>query len=101
MRHGALSKKENHTFYKDTPKRKQKKTKQKKNLSSHTTATTDSSLYDDLTLAKKDIDTILFHLSYQTEPDLIDACSYQLKSAYMRYKYYLQQIQKTTDELVS
>lgn len=54
----------------------------------------DPTLLDDLGNVKRDIDTILLHLNYQTDPDLIDSYAYQLKSAYMRYKFLLRQIQK-------
>lgn len=67
--------------------------RKKKNQSSQEYVTTDPSLLDDLGDVKKDIDTILLHLNYQTDPDLIDSYAYQLKSAYMRYKFLLRQIQ--------
>lgn len=69
----------------------------KKNPSSQKTAMTDSSLVYGLSNAKKDIDTILLHLDYQTDPDLIDSYTYQLKGAYCRYKFFLRQIQKTVN----
>lgn len=68
----------------------------KRNLLSHNSAITDSSLLLDLNNAQKDIDTILLHLNYQTDPDLIDCYTYKLKGAYMRYKFLLRQIQQTT-----
>lgn len=71
-----------------------KKTTKKRNPLSHTTVITDSSLLMDLRDAKKDIDTILLHLNYQTDPDMIDCYTYQLKGAYMRYKFLLKQVQK-------
>lgn len=67
--------------------------RKKKNRSSQEYVITDPSLLDDLGNVKKDIDTILLHLNYQTDPDLIDSYAYQLKSAYMRYKFLLRQIQ--------
>lgn len=67
----------------------------KKNPSSQCFVMTDSYLLEDLGNAKKDIDTILLHLNYQTDPDLIDSYTYQLKGAYLRYKFLLRQIQKT------
>lgn len=67
--------------------------RKKKNQSSQEYVITDPSLLDDLGDVKKDIDTILLHLNYQTDPDLIDSYTYQLKSAYMRYKFLLRQIQ--------
>ena len=69
--------------------------RKKKNQSSQEYVITDPSLLDDLGNVKKDIDTILLHLNYQTDPDLIDSYAYQLKSAYMRYKFLLRQIQNT------
>lgn len=54
----------------------------------------DSLLINDLGNAKKDIDTILLHLDYQTDPDMIDCYTYQLKGAYMRYRFLLRQIQQ-------
>lgn len=71
-----------------------KRLNKKRNPLPHTTVITDSSLLIDLSDAKKDIDTILFHLNYQTDPDLIDCYAYQLKGAYMRYKFLLKQIQQ-------
>ena len=59
--------------------------------------TSDSYLLKDINNAKKDINTILQHLDYQTDPDLIDSYSYQLKGAYMRYKFLLRQIRQTTN----
>lgn len=67
----------------------------KKNPSSQHSVMTDSCLLEDLGNAKKDIDTILLHLNYQTDPDLIDSYTYQLKGAYLRYKFLLREIQKT------
>ena len=72
-------------------------TKKKKNPHSHTYANMDSVLIHDLRNAKKDIDTILLHLNYQTDPDLIDCYTYQLKGAYMRYKFLLRQIQQNRE----
>ena len=57
----------------------------------------DSCLIDDINLAKRDIETLLAHLDYQTDPDMIDCYSYQLKGAYMKYKFLLRQIQQTTN----
>lgn len=73
--------------------------KQKKNPSSHRGVTTDSSLLIDLDNAKKDIDTILLHLNYYTDPDLIDCYTYRLKGAYMRYKFLLKQVQKSNSSM--
>ncbi|MGN0152878.1 MAG: DUF2508 family protein [Lachnospiraceae bacterium] len=73
-----------------------KKGIKKKNRSSQNSVTTDSSLLVDLNNAKRDIDTLLLHLDYQTDPDLIDCYTYQLKGAYMRYKFLLRQAQQTT-----
>lgn len=73
-----------------------KKGIKKKNRFSQNSVTTDSSLLVDLNNAKKDIDTLLLHLDYQTDPDLIDCYTYQLKGAYMRYKFLLRQAQQTT-----
>ena len=70
--------------------------RKKKNPSSQT-VTTDSSLYKDMLIAKKEIDTLLSHLNYQTDPDLIDCYAYQLKGAYMRYKFLLKQIRLQTE----
>lgn len=72
-------------------------THKKKNPTSQQTGITDSYLLKDINNTKKDIETILLHLNYQTDPDLIDSYSYQLKSAYMRYKFLLRQIQNTTN----
>ena len=36
----------------------------------------------------------LADLNYQTDPDMIDCYTYQLKGAYMRYKFLLKQVQK-------
>ncbi|MCM1158755.1 MAG: DUF2508 family protein [Bacteroidales bacterium] len=73
---------------------RESRTKKKRNPSPHQRVMTDSSLLDDLSHAKKDIDTILFHLNYQTDPDLIDSYCYQLKGAYMRYRFFLRQVQQ-------
>lgn len=54
----------------------------------------ESPLMKDINKAKRDIETILLHLDYQTDPDLIDCYSYELKGAYMRYKFLLRQIQE-------
>lgn len=59
-------------------------------------STTDSSLLTDLNNTKKKIDTLLLHLNYQTDPDLIDCYAYQLKGAYMQYKFLLKQIQQNS-----
>lgn len=72
-----------------------KSSNKKRNPLSHNTVITDSSLLIDLSDAKKDIDTILLHLNYQTDPDLIDCYTYQLKGAYMRYKFLLKRVQQT------
>lgn len=74
-------------------KNKRKYVNQKKNLLSQNSVITDSSLLTEIKSAKKDIDTILLHLNYQTDPDLIDSYTYQLKGAYMRYKFLLRQAQ--------
>lgn len=66
----------------------------KRNPSLHNSVMTDSSLLINLNDAKKDIDTILLHLNYQTDPDLIDCYTYQLKGAYLRYKVLLKQAQQ-------
>ncbi len=68
----------------------------KKNPSPHQNELKDSYLLADIDNAKKDIETLLLHLNYQTDPDLIDCYSYQLKGAYMRYKFLLRQIQQVT-----
>ena len=54
----------------------------------------ESPLMQDINQTKRDIETILLHLDYQTDPDLIDCYSYELKGAYMRYKFLLRQIQE-------
>lgn len=69
------------------------KKKKKRNLLLHNSVITDSSLLIDLDDAQKDIDTILLHLNDQTDPDMIDCYTYQLKGAYMRYKFLLKQVQ--------
>lgn len=66
----------------------------KRNPLLQTTVITDPSLIIDLTDAKKDIDAILLHLNYQTDPDMIDCYTYQLKGAYMRYRFLLKQAQR-------
>lgn len=71
-------------------------TQEKKNPHSQKTETASSYLLDDINTTKRDIETLLLHLDYQTDPDLIDSYSYQLKGAYMRYKFLLRQIQQTT-----
>lgn len=68
--------------------------RKKRNPLPQDTVITDSSLRIDLSDAKKDIDTILLHLNYQTDPDLIDCYTYQLKGAYMRYRFLLKQAQR-------
>ena len=80
-----------------TSTKKQPFSQQKKNPSSHTHANQDSYLLEDINSAKQDIETLLLHLDYQTDPDLIDSYTYQLKGAYMRYKFLLRQIQQTTN----
>ncbi len=72
-------------------------TKEKKNSHSRVNGNTSSYLLDDINTTKRDIETLLLHLDYQTDPDLIDSYSYQLKGAYMRYKFLLRQIQQTTN----
>lgn len=67
--------------------------KPKRNPLPQNSVITDSSLLTEMYQAKKDIDTILLHLNYQTDPDLIDCYTYQLKGAYMRYKFLLRQAQ--------
>jgi hypothetical protein len=47
----------------------------------------------DLNQAKKEIDTLLLHLNYYTDPDLIDSYTYQLKGAYLKYRFFLRQLQ--------
>ncbi len=66
----------------------------KKNPFSQIAATTDSSLLIDLDNTKKEIDTLLLHLNDQTDPDLIDCYAYQLKGAYMQYKFLLKQMKQ-------
>ena len=80
-----------------TSAKKQSFAQQKKNSDSHTNENLNSYLLEDINTAKQDIETILLHLNYQTDPDLIDSYSYQLKGAYMRYKFLLRQIQQTTN----
>ncbi len=53
-----------------------------------------SFLMEDIHRVKRDIETLLLHLDYETDPDLIDSYTYQLKGAYMRYKFLLRQIQQ-------
>lgn len=53
-----------------------------------------SFLMEDIHKTKRDIETILLHLDYETNHDLIDSYTYQLKGAYMRYKFLLRQIQQ-------
>lgn len=65
----------------------------KKSPSPQNCTVTDSSLLIEMHQAKQDIDTILLHLNYQTDPDLIDCYIYQLKGAYMSYKFLLKQAQ--------
>lgn len=57
----------------------------------------DPLLLEDINIAKKDIETLLLHLDYQTDPDMIDCYSYQLKGAYMKYKFLLRQLQQTSN----
>ena len=78
-------------------KKKSSSIHKKKNPVSHECEIMDSYLLNDINNAKKDIETILLHLDYQTDPDLIDSYSYQLKGAYMRYRFLLRQIQQTTN----
>ena len=78
-----------------TSTKKQTFSQPKKNLGSHTHENQDSYLLEDINTAKQDIETLLLHLDYQTDPDLIDSYSYQLKGAYMRYKFLLRKIQQT------
>lgn len=80
-----------------TSTKKQVSTHEKKNLNSQKIEISDSYLLDDINTAKRDIETLLLHLDYQTDPDLIDSYSYQLKGAYMRYKFLLRQIQNATN----
>ena len=54
----------------------------------------DASLVNDLQHTKHMIDTLLLHLDYQTDPDLIDCYTYQLKGAYMQYRFLLKKIQQ-------
>ena len=68
----------------------------KKNPSSQT-VTTDSSLREEMLNTKREMDTLLSHLNYQTDPDLIDCYTYQLKGTYMRYKFLLKQIRLLSD----
>ena len=68
--------------------------KKKKNLPSLTAVTADSALLMDLNHTKEQIDTLLIHLGYQTDPDMIDSYTYQLKGAYMQYKFLLRQIEQ-------
>ncbi len=70
--------------------------RKKKNPSSQTVIT-DSSLRHEMSDTKKEIDTLLSHLNNQTDPDLIDSYAYQLKGAYMRYKFLLKQIRMLAD----
>jgi len=72
-------------------------THEKKNPNSRGKENSDSSLMQDINNTKRDIETILLHLDYQTDPDMIDCYSYQLKGAYMKYKFLLRQIQQTTN----
>ncbi len=53
-----------------------------------------SFLMEDIHETKRDIETLLLHLDYETDPDLIDCYSYQLKGAYMRYKFLLRQLRQ-------
>lgn len=80
-----------------TSNKKSDSTQEKKNPNSQLKENSDSCLMQDINNAKKDIETILLHLDYQTDPDLIDSYSYQLKGAYMRYKFLLRQIQQITN----
>ena len=80
-----------------TSTKKQTSTQQKKNPGSHINENMDSYLLEDINATKQDIETILLHLDYQTDPDLIDSYSYQLKGAYLRYKFLLRQIQQKTN----
>lgn len=77
----------------NTFKNRKRSTNQKRNLLSQNCVISDSALLTEMYEAKKDIDTILLHLNYQTDPDLIDCYTYQLKGAYMRYKFLLKQVQ--------
>lgn len=71
--------------------------KEKKESKSLKKENSDSYLFDDINNAKRDIETLLLHLDYQTDPDMIDCYSYQLKGAYMKYKFLLRQIQQTVN----
>lgn len=73
---------------------RKKSINEKKNHFPQQSVETDSSLLNEMKNAKKDIDTILLNLNYQTDPDLIDCYTYQLKGAYMRYKFLLRKIQE-------
>lgn len=70
--------------------------RKKKNPLSQTVIT-DSSLRHEMADTKKEIDTLLSHLNSQTDPDLIDSYAYQLKGAYMRYKFLLKQVRMLTE----
>ncbi|MBO5087992.1 MAG: DUF2508 family protein [Lachnospiraceae bacterium] len=70
---------------------------EKKNLSALKKESSNSYLLDDINDTKRDIETLLLHLDYQTDPDMIDCYSYQLKGAYMKYKFLLRQIQQTAN----
>lgn len=81
----------------NTSVKRETATQEKKNPNSHVNENTSSYLLDDIHTTKRDIETLLLHLDYQTDPDLIDSYSYQLKGAYMRYKFLLRQIQQDTN----
>ncbi len=70
---------------------------EKKNPNSRKIENSDSYLVDDINHVKREIETILLHLDYHTDPDMIDCYSYQLKGAYMKYKFLLRKIQQTTN----
>lgn len=81
-------------YKKETKVKKTKNTQKKRNQSSQPNVNSNSSFQIDLYNAKCDIDTILLHLNDQTDPDMIDCYTYQLKGAYMRYRFLLKQIKE-------
>lgn len=60
-------------------------------------AISDSSLLSELAATKLSIDTLLSCLNEQTDPDLIDSYSYELKGAYLRYKFLIKQARLLTE----
>ena len=56
---------------------------------------TDISLLCEIERVKSNLETVAAHFDFESDPDLVDACIYEMKSLNSRYRYLLREAKKS------